>query len=91
MRRHISCAASLALLVLGLLLVFEVIRPFRDLSIDGPIAMGCWVAGALLAAVALWRRQGARAANIVALALNVLALLTMGGLLLLLATSTRLF
>lgn len=87
---HLFAAASFLLLALGALLAFEVIRPFRDLAIDGPIAMGCWVLGAALAAVALWFRQGVFALNVTALVLNVFALLAMGALLLL-AKPTRLF
>ena len=62
------------LLVCGLLLLFEVVRPFRDLAIDGPIAMGAWSAGFLLAVIALWLRRGSRALSIIALVLNLLAL-----------------
>ena len=65
---------SLGLLVVGLLLLFEVVRPFRDLSIDGPIAMSAWSVGFLLGVVAVWLRRGSRALSISALALNLLAL-----------------
>ena len=37
--------AALALAVLGILLFVEVIRPFHDLSIDGPLALLSWGAG----------------------------------------------
>lgn len=51
---------ALALLLLGVLLVLEVVRPFRDLAVDGPIALGCWGGGLLLGAYAAWRRRGPR-------------------------------
>lgn len=90
MSPHLFAAASFLLLALGALLAFEVIRPFRDLAIDGPIAMACWGLGVVLPALALWLRQGSFALNVTALVLNVLALLAMGALLLL-AKPTRLF
>jgi hypothetical protein len=71
----------LVLLVCGLLLFFEVVRPFRDLAIDGPIAMGAWSAGFLLAVIALWLRGGSRALGIVALVLNLLALVCVSAIL----------
>src|SRR5205085_11912385 len=48
--------AALALAVLGILLFVEVIRPFHDLSIDGPLALLSWGSGAGLALVTLWLR-----------------------------------
>jgi hypothetical protein len=90
MSQHLFAAASFLLLALGALLAFEVIRPFRDLASDGPIAIGCWGLGVLLAAAGLWFRQGVFALNVAALVLNVLALLAMGALLLL-AKPRRLF
>jgi hypothetical protein len=36
--------------MLGLLLIFEVIRPFHDMSKDGPLAMILWGVGATVAA-----------------------------------------
>lgn len=90
MSPHLFAGASFLLLALGALLAFEVIRPFRDLAIDGPIALACWGIGVLLAALALWLRQGIFALNVTALVLNILALLAMGALLLL-AKPTRLF
>jgi hypothetical protein len=90
MSQHLFAGFSFLLLVFGALLAFEVIRPFRDLAIDGPIALACWGIGVLLAALALWLRQGIFALNVTALVLNILALLAMGALLLL-AKPTRLF
>lgn len=66
---------ALVLFALGVLLVVEVIRPFRDLAIDGPIALGCWGAGLALGAIAVWRRLGPRALAWTALICNAGALL----------------
>src|SRR5688572_25543349 len=72
---------SLGLLVVGLLLFFEVARPFRDLSIDGPIAMSAWSAGSLLGVVVVWLRRGSRVLSISALGLNLFALATVSAVL----------
>jgi hypothetical protein len=69
---------SFLALGLGFLLFFEVIRPFHDGNIDMPLAIGCAVAGALLALVGVVRRRGAVWLNVVALLLNVLALIAAG-------------
>jgi hypothetical protein len=69
---------SLLALGLGFLLFFEVIRPFHDGNIDMPLAIGCAVAGALLALVGVVRRRGAVWLNVVALLLNILALIAVG-------------
>lgn len=66
---------ALVLLTLGVLLVVEVIRPFRDLAIDGPIALGCWGTGLVLGAIAVWRQLGPRALAWTALVGNAGALL----------------
>ncbi|MEO6970894.1 MAG: hypothetical protein ABI217_08365 [Chthoniobacterales bacterium] len=39
---------ALLLCVVGALIFFEVIRPFRHMSIDGPIALSFWGVGAAL-------------------------------------------
>ena len=72
---------SLGLFAAGLLLLFEVVRPFRDLSIDGPIAMAAWSFGFLLAVVAVWWRRGSRTLGIVALLLNLLAIVIVSAML----------
>jgi hypothetical protein len=35
-------AVVLLLAAFGVLICFEVIRPFRDLAVDGPIALALW-------------------------------------------------
>lgn len=91
MRNYLLPGLSLLLFACGLLLFFEVVRPFRDPDIDMPIALGCWVLGFALAAAALWRRQGVFYLNMGALALNALALAGVGVLFIILSTSFRLF
>ena len=63
--------AALALAVLGILLFVEVIRPFRDLSIDGPLALFSWGSGAGLALVTLWLRGRSVILSAVSLSLNL--------------------
>lgn len=76
MRNYLLPGLSLLLLfACGLLLFFEVVRPFRDPDIDMPIALGCWVLGLALAAAGLRLRRGMFAFNIVMLALAALGIL----------------
>jgi hypothetical protein len=49
--------ASAASFVLGALLILEVLRPFRDLKIDGPIALLFWIIGIVCAALSLWLKK----------------------------------
>ena len=65
---------ALLLLGCGALLVLEVVRPFRDLATDGPIALGCWSTGLLLAVAAIWLGRGSLLLSVAALSLNLLAL-----------------
>src|SRR5437762_14034648 len=66
--------AALALAVLGILLFAEVIRPFHDLSIDGPLALFSWESGAGLALVTLWLRGRSVILSAMSLSLNLLLL-----------------
>src|SRR5213076_2889696 len=66
--------AALALAVLGILLFVEVIRPFHDLSIDGPLALLSWGSGAGLALVTLWLRGRSVILSAVSLSLNLVLL-----------------
>jgi hypothetical protein len=81
----VLASIALVLLVCGLLLLFEVVRPFRDLAIDGPIAIGAWSTGFLLAVVSVWLRRGSRVLGIIALVLNLLALVCVSAVLYLLS------
>jgi len=53
--------------------------------------MGAWSVGAVLAAIAIWRRRSSGALNIVVLTLDLLALLAVGALLFAFSRTTRLF
>ncbi|HEY0368032.1 MAG TPA: hypothetical protein VGC85_00415 [Chthoniobacterales bacterium] len=91
MRSPVLVAISTGLFVVGVLLLIEVIRPFRDLAVDGPIALGCWFVGAVVAAISIRQRRTHIAIGIVALVLNLLALSAAGVLLFLLSHSKWMF
>jgi len=61
-----GCAA------IGLLLIFEVLRPFRDLMKDGPLAMTFWGVGAIAAITGCFLRPRAIALSIAALLANLI-------------------
>lgn len=79
--------ASLALNAFGLVLVFEVGRPFRDLSRDGPLAMICWGIGVALSLFSVFKRSRFRVLSWLGLSLNALTLIVMSALLWLLGHS----
>jgi hypothetical protein len=87
----LSTALSALFFILGALLVTEVIRPFRDLSIDGPIAMTLWGVGMGVAAIALWCRWGVPWLNWLMFGINGLTLLGVTALLLVIGGNNRLF
>ena len=60
--------------MLGLLLIFEVIRPFRDMSKDGPLAIILWGVGAIVAIIGFFVRSRAIALGIAALLANLIPL-----------------
>jgi hypothetical protein len=91
MRTYLLPGLSLLLFACGLLLFFEVLRPFRDPDFDMPIALGCWVLGLALAAAGLWLRHGMFALNMAALVLNSLVLAALGLLFWLISSSWRMF
>ena len=62
----VGCAA------IGLLLIFEVFRPFRDLAKDGPLAMTLWGMGAIAAIASFFLRPRAIVLSIVALLANLI-------------------
>lgn len=66
---------ALGLSVAGGLLVCEVIRPFHDFSIDGPIALSFWGIGAALAFVCFFLKARSLAFSIISLVANVVPLL----------------
>lgn len=72
---NIFGTVALGLSVAGGLLVCEVIRPFHDLSIDGPIALSFWGMGAASGLVCLFLKGRSLALSIISLVANVLPLL----------------
>lgn len=66
---------ALLLCALGVLIFFEVIRPFRDMSIDGPIALGSWGIGAAFGISCFFLKGRSLTLSIVSVAANVLLLL----------------
>jgi len=67
--------AAVALALLGVLLFFEVIRPFHNLSIDGPLALFCWGIGAALSLATLWLSGRSFILSAASLSVNVMLLL----------------
>ena len=61
------------LFAFGLLLFFEVLRPFCDLNIDLPIALAGWALGLVVALIAIWKRAGNLWLNLGAASCNLLA------------------
>jgi hypothetical protein len=76
-----ACAAA------GLLLIFEVIRPFREMAKDGPLAMTCWSVGAIAAVICFFGRQRSKAVAIIALLVNLVPIVVLTAVLLLLSHS----
>jgi hypothetical protein len=66
---------ALGLSVAGGLLVCEVIRPFHDFSIDGPMALSFWGIGATLGLVCFFLKGRSLAFSIISLVSNVVPLL----------------
>lgn len=65
---------ALGLCVVGALLITEVIRPFHDLSRDGPLALGLWITGSLLGITTFFLRGRSIILSSIACALNVIPL-----------------
>lgn len=74
--------------MLGLLLIFEVIRPFHDMSKDGPLAMILWSVGATVAIIGFFVKPRAIALGVAALLVNLIPLCGVGAVLVLLGHST---
>ncbi len=72
---NILGTVALGLSAVGGLLICEVIRPFRDLAIDGPIALSCWGMGAMLGLLCFFLKRRSLVFAIISLAANVLPLL----------------
>jgi hypothetical protein len=74
--------------IIGLLLIFELIRPFRDLSKDGPLAMILWGIGATVAIIGFFVRPRAIILGVAALLANLIPLCGVAAVLVLLGHST---
>lgn len=74
MRSYLLPGISLLLFACGLLLLFEVVRPFRNPDIGVPMTVACWILGIVLSAAGMWLRVGKYYLNLVALVLNALVL-----------------
>ena len=74
--------------MLGLLLIFEVIRPLHDMSKEGPLAMIVWGVGATVAIIGFFVRRRAIAFGVAALLANLIPLCGVGAVLILLGHST---
>jgi hypothetical protein len=73
---------------IGLLLIFEVIRPFHDMSKDGPLAMILWGVGATVAIIGFFVQPRVIALGVVALLANLIPLCGVAAVLVLLGHST---
>jgi len=74
--------------ILGLLLILEVIRPFHDISKDGPLAMILWGVGATVAVIGFFVQPRAITLGVSALLANLIPLCGVAAVLLLLGHST---
>ncbi len=74
--------------ILGLLLIFEVIRPFHDMSKDGPLAMILWSIGATVAVIGFFVQPRAITLGVAALLANLIPLCGVAAVLVLLSHST---
>ena len=73
---------------LGFLLIFEVVRPFRDPARDGPLAMILWGIGATVAIVTFFLQPRAIALSVVALLANLIPMFAVTAVLVFLGRST---
>ncbi len=73
---------------IGLLLIFEVVRPFRDMSKDGPLAIILWGNGATVAIISFFVPPRAITPAVAALLVNLIPLCGVGAVLVLLGHST---
>jgi hypothetical protein len=74
--------------MMGLLLIFEVIRPFHDMSKDGPLAMILWGVGATVAIIGFFVQPPSISLGVMALLANLIPLFGVGAVLVLLGHST---
>ena len=67
--------AALLLCALGVLIFFEVLRPFRDMSIDGPIALGSWGLGLALGIACFFLKGRSLTLSVISVVANILPLI----------------
>ncbi len=72
---HLLGTIALLLGGFGVLIFMEVIRPFRDMSIDGPIALGSWGTGLALGITCFFLKGRSLTLTIISVAANLLLLL----------------
>jgi hypothetical protein len=72
---------ALLLCVFGTLVFTEVIRPFRDMSIDGPLAVASWGVGAAIGIACFFLKGRSIALTAISVVVNVVPLLGTLGLL----------
>ena len=72
---HVLGIVALLLCVFGALLFTEIIRPFRDMSIDGPLAVASWGAGAAIGIACFFLKGRSIALTAISVVANVLPLL----------------
>lgn len=67
----LACALSAA----GILLILEVIRPFHDLALDGPLALTLWGIGVALSFTSFFLRGRSIIFSVIGLFVNVIPLI----------------
>ncbi|MEP7072064.1 MAG: hypothetical protein ABI839_06735 [Verrucomicrobiota bacterium] len=72
---HLLGTIALLLCGFGVLISVEVIRPFRDMAIDGPIALGSWGAGLALGITCFFLKGRSLTLSMISVAANLLLLL----------------
>src|SRR5438045_2036691 len=72
---HTLGIVALLLCVFGALLFTEVIRPFRDMSIDGPLAVASWGVGAAIGIACFFLKGQSIALTAISVVVNVVPLL----------------
>ena len=74
-KANLYCISALFLAVIAPLIFYEVIRPFRDMSVDGPIALGLWGIGGALGALCFFLKGRSKIFSAIGFTVNILPLL----------------
>jgi hypothetical protein len=91
MREYIILSYVIATSVVGSLLLFEVVRPFRDMKLDGPIALVLICTGLVLALLSLFFGWSRPWIGIVGIVVNGVLILGVLAVYILLSRNNRLF